>query len=111
MEGVTEKTPFGKFSPRFDSTLVFYVLDHMFCLIDMDDFNSVSFRSTPEEIDDIKTHYLSAHNPLNQALKFWVRIDLNEDMSDSEVYSYVRRAYEIVKDKYTKKRIRSKANK
>ena len=29
MDGVTEKIPFGKFAHRFDSLLVFYVLDHM----------------------------------------------------------------------------------
>lgn len=104
MDGVTEKTPFRKFSPRFDSTLVFYVLDHMFCMVDMDDFNYVSFRSTPDEIDEIKTQYLSAHNTLNPTMKFWIRVNLNEDMSDSEIYSYVRQAYEIVRTKYTRKK-------
>ncbi|WP_237489356.1 MmcQ/YjbR family DNA-binding protein [Muribaculum intestinale] len=53
MDGVTEKTPFEKFTHRFDSLLVFYVLDHMFCMVDMDDFTSVSFRSTNEEIERI----------------------------------------------------------
>ena len=47
---VTEKTPFGKFARRFDSILVFYVLDHMFCFVDMDDFSSVTVKSTPYEI-------------------------------------------------------------
>ncbi len=47
---MTEKTPFGKFDRRFDSILVFYVLDHMFCFVDMDDFSSVTVKSTPYEI-------------------------------------------------------------
>lgn len=38
IEVVTEKIPFRKFARRFDSVLVFYILDHMFCLTDMDDF-------------------------------------------------------------------------
>ncbi|MEZ3550536.1 MmcQ/YjbR family DNA-binding protein [Muribaculum intestinale] len=104
MDGVTEKTPFGKFARRFESTLVFYVLDHMFCMADMDDFTSVSFRSTPEEIEEIESHYSAATTPLNQAMKFWVRINLNEDMPDREVYRLVSRAYDIIKDKYTKKK-------
>ena len=103
MDGVTEKTPFGRFSPRFNSTLVFYVLDHMFCMVDIDNFTSISFRSTPEEIEEIKCQYISSHNPHNQAMKFWICVNLNEDMSDSKIYSYVSRAYDIVKDKYTKK--------
>ena len=103
MNDVTEKTPFGKFSPRFDSTLVFYVLGHMFCMIDMNNFDSVCFRSTPEEIDRIRSHHLAVHKPINPALKFWIRVDLNKDISDKEVYSYIRRAYEIVRIKYTRK--------
>ncbi len=42
MEGVTEKTPFGRFARRFDSVLVFYILDHMFCMTDMDDLKQSS---------------------------------------------------------------------
>ncbi len=103
MEGVMEKTPFGKFAPRFDSTLVFYVLDHMFCMVDMDDFTSVSFRSNDEEIARISERYSAVTTPVNKAMKFWLRVNLNEDMSDSEIYSCVRRAYKIIKEKYSKK--------
>lgn len=46
MDGVTEKTPFGRFARRFDSILVFYVRNHMFCLTDMDDFTYVTVRLT-----------------------------------------------------------------
>lgn len=101
MAGVTEKTPFGKFSPRYDSLLVFYVCDHMFCMVDMDDFTSVSFRSTPEEIAKITERYSAVTAPVNKAMKYWLTVNLNEDMSDSEIYSHVRQAYEIIKDKYT----------
>ena len=51
MDDVTEKTPFGKFARRYDSILVFYVLDHMFCFVDMDDFTSVTVKSTPDEVE------------------------------------------------------------
>lgn len=102
MEGVTEKTPFGKFARRYDSLLVFYVLDHMFCMADMDDFTSVSFRSTSEEIVKITERYSAVTTPVNKTMKFWLRVNLNEDMPDSAIYSCVRRAYGIIKDKYTK---------
>lgn len=102
MDGVTEKTPFGKFAPRFDSTIVFYVLGHMFCMADMDDFSSVSFRSTDEDIARISERYSAVTTPVNKAMKFWLRVNLNEDMSDSEIYSCVRQAYEIIKEKYSK---------
>ncbi len=104
MEGVTEKTPFGKFARRFDSILVFYVCDHMFCMVDMEDFNYVSFRSTPEEIDTIMADYVSAGVPANPGMKYWVEAGLNGDFSDKDIYFFVRKAYDIIKAKYSKKK-------
>ena len=103
MEGVTEKIPFVKFSSRFNSTLVFYVLGHMFCIVDMEDFTSVSFRSTPEDIAEITEQYSAVAPPINKAMKLWIRVNLNKDISNSEINYYVKKAYEIVKDKYTKR--------
>lgn len=103
MEGVTEKTPFGKFARRYDTILVFYVLEHMFCFIDMDDFTSVTVKSTPEEVDEIRMKYSSVSDPLNQSLRHWIQLGLDGDISDREVLALVKRAYGIVRDKYTKR--------
>lgn len=104
MEGVTEKTPFGKFARRYDSILVFYVLYHMFCFVDMDDFTSVTVKSTPDEVEEIRMNHSSVSNPLNRSLKHWIQLNLNGDIPDREIYALVKRAYDIVKAKYTKKR-------
>ena len=50
---VTEKTPFGKFAARFDSVLVFYVCDHMFCMVDMNYFHYAVVKNTPEKIAEM----------------------------------------------------------
>lgn len=97
MDGVTEKTPFGKFARRYDSILVFYVLDHMFCFVDMDDFTSVTVKSTPEDIAEIRNRHLSVSNPLNQSLRHWIQLNLNGDIPDPEIYALVQRAYTLVK--------------
>lgn len=102
MDGVTEKTPFGKFARRYDSLLVFYVSGHMFCMADIEDFTSVSFRSTDEEIATISERYSAVTTPVNKAMKYWLRVNLNADMPDGVIYSCIRRAYEIIKAKYTK---------
>ncbi|MDE6557059.1 MAG: MmcQ/YjbR family DNA-binding protein [Duncaniella sp.] len=104
LEGVTEKIPFGKFARKFESTLVFYVLDHMFCLVDMDDFTEVTFRSTTDEITEISGRYDCVHRPVNPALKLWVSVSLNQDMPDHEIFRFVGQAYEIIKNKYEKKK-------
>ena len=108
MDGVTEKTPFAKFSRRFDSLLVFYVLDHMFCMVDIDCFISVTVKSTPEEIEEICERHVSVSGPGNPAMRDWIQLNLGGDISDSEIYLFVKRAYEIVKAKYTPKK-RNKA--
>lgn len=104
MEGVTEKTPFGKFARRFDSVLVFYIQDHMFCMTDMDDFTSVTVKAAPEEIEEIKINHYSACSHRNMSERHWIQLNLNGDIPDREIYDLVRRSYEIVKDKYTKDR-------
>lgn len=107
MEGVSEKTPFGKFARRYDSILVFYVLEHMFCFTDIDDFTFVNIKSTPEEIEQIRENYSSVSNPLNMSAKHWIQLNLNGDVPDSVIYSLTNRAYEIIKAKYTKKSCKS----
>lgn len=102
MEGVTEKTPFGKFARRFDSLLVFYVAGHMFCMADMDDFTSVTVRSAPDEIEEIRVRHTSVTAPSNPALKYWIQLNLGGDISDREIHRLVRRSYEIVKTKWSK---------
>lgn len=103
MEGVTEKTPFGKFARRFDSVLVFYILDHMFCMTDMDDFTSLTVKAAPEVIEELKVTRTSVGSYRNMSERHWIQLNLNGDVSDREVYDLIKKSYGIVKAKYTKK--------
>lgn len=104
MEGVTEKTPFGKFARRFDSVLVFYILDHMFCMTDMDDFTSVTVKAAPEVIEELKMTRSSVGSHRNMSERHWIQLNLNGDVPDRQIYDLISRSYEIVKAKYSKKR-------
>lgn len=103
MDGVEEKTPFSKFARSFESTLVFYVKSHMFAICNIDDFTSVGLRLTAEKISELFQTTASVEPPHNPALKLWVSIRLGEDITDDEIYSLTREAYETVKAKYTKR--------
>lgn len=103
LDSVTEKTPFGKFVRRYGSILVFYVVGHMFCFADMDNFTTVTVKSTPDEIDEIRMSHSSMDRPMNRALRQWVQINLNGDIPDSDILRLVKRAYNIVRAKYTRK--------
>ena len=96
---VEEKIPFGKFARRYDSTLVFYVKGHMFCMFDLDDFTWVAMRSTADEIDEIALNH-TAVLPGRKNMRLWLRIALGGDISDSMALNLVRRAYEIISNKY-----------
>ena len=104
LENVTEKTPFGKFATRFDSILVFNILDHMFCMTDMDDFTSVTVKAAPEVIEELKMTRSSVCSHKNMSERHWIQLNFNGDISDREIYEFIKGSYEIVKLKYTKKR-------
>ena len=99
---VEEKIPFGKFAPRYDATLVFYVKGHMFCMFDLDDFTWVAVRSTADEIEEIALNH-TAVLPGRKNMRLWLNVALGGDISDSKILDLVCRAYEIIKDKYSPK--------
>ena len=79
---VTEKTPFGKFishsldelkvAARFDSVLVFYVFDHMFCMVDMDNFTYAVVKNTPGKIAELHETRNSVERQRNMMAKYWI---------------------------------------
>lgn len=101
-DGVTEKTPFGKFAARFDSILVFYVCDHMFCMFDMNDFSGVTVKGNPDTIARLHETRSSCSSHRNMSAKYWIELQFNGDIPDSEILELVKQSYEIVKAKYTK---------
>lgn len=106
LEGVTEKTPFGKFAARFDSILVFYVCGHMFCLFDMDNFSGVTVKGDPETIARFHETRSSCSTHRNMNQKYWIQLNFNGDISESEILKLIERSYEIVKAKYSPKKIK-----
>lgn len=96
---VTEKTPFGKFSKRYDSVLVFYVNGHMFCIIDINHFAYVDIPLAPEKIQELKASCSSVSTPLNRGLRYWIQINFGGDIPDETILSLVSIAYGYIKSK------------
>ncbi len=97
---VEEKIPFGRFARSYYSLLVFYVCGHMFCMFDLDDFTSVSVRSTSDEIEEIMQTHTAASKP-RANMKLLINIEFGGDIPDTMIFNLVSRAYNIIKDKYT----------
>lgn len=100
-DGVTEKTPFGKFAARFDSILVFYVCGHMFCMFDIDDFTGVTVKGLPTQIAELHETRTSCSSHRNMSPAHWIELHPGGDIHDHEILCMVRQSYEIVKSKYT----------
>lgn len=102
--GVTEKTPFGKFAPRFDSVIVFYVCDHMFCMFDMNDFEGVTIKGNPERIAEMIETRSSCQSHRNMSKKYWLQLNFGGDIPDSEILGLIKESYDIVRAKYSAKK-------
>lgn len=100
-DGVTEKTPFGKFAARFDSVLVFYIMGHMFCMFDMDNFEGVTVKGEPAVIAELYETRSSCAAHRNMSRKYWIELGIGGDISDAEILDFVKRSYEIVKASYS----------
>lgn len=101
---VTEKTPFGKFARRFDSVLAFYVCGHIFCMTDMNDFSTVTLKSTLEEIEDLKIRFHSITGARNPLKRDWIEVAVNADIPDREIKRLIGNSYAIIRAKHTKNR-------
>lgn len=101
---VAEKTPFGKFAAKFDSVLVFYVREHMFCMTDMDDFSYVVVKNRPERVAALLETRSSCRSQRNMSAKYWIELDFGGDIPETEILRMVKESYEIVEEKYRPKK-------
>lgn len=100
LPGVTEATPFEKFSKGRMTILVFYVEGHMFCYFNVDDFSAITIKSNLTDIAELKERYQAVGEPYNGNKRYWISIRMNSDLKDEDIRLLVRKSYEIVKAKY-----------
>ena len=104
LPGVTEATPFEKFSRGKFTILVFYVSGHMFCYFNIDDFRFITIKCDPEQMAELKERYQAIGEPFNGDKRYWISVDVNNDVDDDTLRMLVRQSYELVKNKHSKKK-------
>ena len=99
---VEEKFPFAKM-PGGDTLLVFYVYGHTFCYCDICEF-SVVVKCQTERIAELLGTADGVESPDNHFNpKYWIGINLQ--IIDTKLLNELtKNSYEIVKEKYSKKR-------
>lgn len=100
LHGVTEATPFEKFSRGKFTILVFYVSGHMFCYFNIDDFSSITVKCSPDEMVELKERYQGIGKPFNGDKRHWISVHLGEDVPDDVVKALVSKSHGLVADKY-----------
>ena len=103
---IEEKLPFQKFKSG-EGVLVFYVAGHMFSFFDCNDFRVISLKCQPERIDDLKAHHDCIGNPYNESPRHWIGIN-PVTAPDDLLKELTRNSYEIVKEKYRRKKVKRK---
>lgn len=102
LEAVEEKFPFAKIMGG-ENVLVFYVCNHMFAMVDLNDSDVVNIKCQPERILDLREHYEWADKASHMNSKYWLGMHLNGVMDDT-AKELISNSYSIVKKKYTKKK-------
>jgi predicted DNA-binding protein (MmcQ/YjbR family) len=97
LKGVTESLPFD------ENTLVFKVMDKMFALTDIADFQSINVKCEPEKAIELRERYQAVTAGYHMNKKHWNTIVIGEDMPDKEVLAWTLHSYELVVEKLPKK--------
>lgn len=98
LPGVTEATPFEKFTRGRYTILVFYVAGHMFCYFNIDDFKAVTIKCEPSLMTELKEQYQAVGEPFNGDKRYWMSVEVNHDVDDCKLLELVRNSYDLVKN-------------
>ena len=87
---VEEKFPFDQ------TTLVFYIAGKMFCLADIDEFDSVNVKCEPDKAIELREQYQAVIPGFHMNKKHWNTVKVNEDVSDNLIKDWVKNSYNLV---------------
>lgn len=97
LKGTTESLPFDA------NTLVFKVMDKMFALTDLANFESINVKCEPEKAIELRERYNAVKEGYHMSKKHWNTITVNDDMNDKEILQWVLHSYQLIVEKLTKK--------
>ncbi|WP_027418788.1 MmcQ/YjbR family DNA-binding protein [Crocinitomix catalasitica] len=96
-KGVSEGFPFDH------NTLVFKVMNKMFALTNVQEFNSINLKCDPEKAIDLRDRYHAVVPGYHMSKKHWNTITVNEDATDDEIYEWIDDSYNLIVKSLTKK--------
>lgn len=95
-KAVTESFPFN------ETTLVFKVMNKMFCLLSLDDFR-VALKNNPEKNVDLRAHFPAIIPGYHLNKQHWNTIELNGTVPIKLLRELIDESYEIILKSLPKK--------
>jgi len=95
-KGVTESFPFD------ETTLVFKVMNKMYCLLGLDDFR-VSLKNDPDKNIELRAHYPAIFEGYHLNKQHWNTIELDGTVPAQLIREMIDDSYEIIVASLTKK--------
>ncbi|MCL3780066.1 MmcQ/YjbR family DNA-binding protein [Prolixibacteraceae bacterium JC049] len=96
--GVTEGFPFD------EVTLVFKVMDKMFCLTSLDKPLSMNVKCDPEEAIALREQYEDVLPGYHMNKKHWNTVNITGAISDGQLQKWVDDSYDLIVQSLTKKK-------
>jgi predicted DNA-binding protein (MmcQ/YjbR family) len=93
----TESTPFNF------NTLVFKVCGKMFCICDIDLFESINLKCYPEKAITLREQFAGINPGYHMNKKHWNTVDINKDVPDSLILKMIDESYMLVVKSLPKK--------
>jgi predicted DNA-binding protein (MmcQ/YjbR family) len=90
LKGTGEKLPFD------DRTLVFYVKGKMFCLTDIENFESINLKCDPEEAVMLRERYEEVIPGYHMSKSHWNTVKTNGKIPDKLLEEWIRKSYALV---------------
>jgi predicted DNA-binding protein (MmcQ/YjbR family) len=96
-KGVTEGFPFG------EGTLVFKVINKLFCLSNLEPPISINIKCEPEKALELREKYEGVIPGYHMNKKHWNTVEINSDIPGKEVLSWIDDSYNLVVKGLTQK--------
>jgi predicted DNA-binding protein (MmcQ/YjbR family) len=97
LPGTTEGFPFG------EEVLVFKVMNKLFALCSVDNFESVNLKCDPDEAVELREQYDAVRPGYHMNKKHWNTVMVHEGLSKKLLLELTRKSYELVVQSLPKK--------
>jgi predicted DNA-binding protein (MmcQ/YjbR family) len=95
--GVTESFPFD------ETTLVFKVMNKMFALTGVEEFEFINLKCEPGKAIELREEYQAVQPGYHMNKALWNSVYTNQDVSDKLIYKWIDDSYNLIVLSLTKK--------